>query len=606
MALMIGIVGLWAAIALGTAGVDDRTLEFGKEYTGRKFLGTGEYLDLKYTFTQGENTTQVELAVCENKCEGGKHAKHSDCDASCDKPCNTQKVHHAYLAPVFTPLAPDGTPMAKDAYLRQMNRVLTQERLPHRAESVFGDIKGLTDRGNKFDKLKWIGMDVPCWNTEHCSASQGWVEAEVHSLTVQYQFASDPDWSGPEPEKKGGSGTLRFTVALPKPNLQAPSPPEPNCRCQPPTPAEPPKETGMIPGNFGDGEYAHVDQGGKKRVITGTELASVVKNVVCNDMNTAAITVAAMPDAKVVVPAGWELECIEGNGQNVQLQEDLEIPMSVQQQTLLVSLNPLSRRLDTTKTLRTLCLEIDAPEPRPGMKYRLVPPSSRVLSRLARITRRSSFKGPLDQVRLWIATDFASHAKIGKVLFPPPREAQYLREMWRAAGVGAINPFDLRIQSLMEEKLLLAEGGDPAAVLWCAEAKLKAGNKALIPWLAAQKDTVAKLFAEGPPEADVAIIGALCGALTADGTVESIRAAIALIRAVPEANKPLLYKSVDVLSVAEPLASMSNEAIATVVLEWLETDKPPFSMAIGANVNPALPDSIKSRAKALARGKKAA
>lgn len=321
----------------------------------------------------------------------------------------------------------------------------------------------------------------------------------------------------------------------------------------------------------------------------------MVKSISCNDMNSAVITVAALPGAKVVVPAGWELQCIEGNGQDVQLQEDLEVASA----SLLASLKPFLPIQESQKTVRTLCLDINAPEPKPSMKYRLVPPRNPLLTRLARITRGSSFKGPLDQVRLWIATDYASHASIAKVLLPPPREAQYLRELYRAASVDAVNPFDPRAQNLLEDRFALAEGGDPSALRWFVDTKLASGSVTFIPWLEQQRDLVAKLFTAGPPEADIAHLSAICGTLARSGRLDAVRAAISVVRAVPIEHRAEMYKAYGTLEIGQVLGYTKDESLATMLLDWLESDKPPFAGGMGANVNSALPDSIKSRAKAL-------
>src|SRR5688572_8617948 len=101
MGQMIGVIGLWAVLA-GSGGLGDvRQLEFGKEYEQRHLLGTGEYLYIKFIVADGGTPSQLEFDVCSNKCNGGKHAKHSDCDASCDDACNPRKDHRPYLEPKF-------------------------------------------------------------------------------------------------------------------------------------------------------------------------------------------------------------------------------------------------------------------------------------------------------------------------------------------------------------------------------------------------------------------------------------------------------------------------------------------------------------------------
>lgn len=215
------------------------------------------------------------------------------------------------------------------------------------------------------------------------------------------------------------------------------SPPVVSCKCV--GVQHPPDETGFIPGFVGEGEYAYCEHGGAKRPMTGVDVQKHVTNIVVHNRNSATFTIAPGPTERCFVPAGWELQCTSGGGQNVQLQEDLWIRSLPWPQTITVRIGPPYSHLYSAK-LWTLCLEIGRPEPNERMRYRLVPPSRPSLARLARLVRGSAIRGPWDQARLWIATDHASHAKVQESLLQSPTAGFYLQLLHEAARALAIDP----------------------------------------------------------------------------------------------------------------------------------------------------------------------
>lgn len=262
---MLIAIGFGALLTFFGLGVDGQKIEFDKEYSNKVSLRNGEYLYLKWKFQETGSPARMEYDVCQRRCQGGKHATHDRCDESCDFRCNHFDQHYRNLVPKFYPRGEDGRVQSQADFLRRMGTVLTRERLPFTADHVFGSMQAMLNGRYNFEEFKSVNLTQKCWNTQHCSTSQGWAEAVEIGVTIEYQFASDPDWGGPQPEEMGGKGAIRYFIVLPKPKFHSADRSTPACRCEPPAPPEPPKETGMIPGGFvGDGEHAYVEEAARR------------------------------------------------------------------------------------------------------------------------------------------------------------------------------------------------------------------------------------------------------------------------------------------------------------------------------------------------------
>ncbi len=609
MVLKFGVLVIGLLMWQGTMQPQAKTkFEPGKSYVSNVPISLGDGMTWTWSAVEVQGDNSILFDECGPTCKGKKHSAHKDCDESCDNECQIARpMHTKFVRPVCIDLGAEGENPAPRPHSEKLNNDFDKFGFPStwNASQYFSrpteylyvkNIEGIPLRAP-------ASSEKACWNTGPCSKSAVNMKAKTFILTIEYQLHADPDGSGPQPQQLGPKGTLRYKVLVPTNEFLEPAAPVSNCKCEMSAPVEPPKDHGYLPGGKREeGEYAWVEEGGKKRVMTGQEMASLVTNVTCNDMNTATFQIAPMPMVKACIPAGWELQCIDGGGQNVQLQEDLEIGFVEHEGNWQASLSPIPF-ITAENTLRTLCLQIDSPEPRPTMKYRLVPPSCEALARLARITRRSSFKGPPDQVRLWIATDFASHAKISKVLIPAPREALYLREMYRAAGVAAINPSDPRVAAIMDNHLLAAEGHDLAAVTWFIQSKLDNKDKSLAAWIQANAAEFKKLFGVGALKDDISLVSEIITCLSQAGGAPEVKAGIALIQAgVPSEHMEAVLKSQGGYSLARLLSSTSDEQVADAILAWFETGKPFFAAGFAKFVNPDLSAAIKLRARALANG----
>jgi hypothetical protein len=328
----------------------------------------------------------------------------------------------------------------------------------------------------------------------------------------------------------------------------------------------------------------------------------LVSNIVCEDMNHAVVSFNPGFEGNVFIPAGWELECISGGGQDVQLVEDLMFAVPALGGSVRVELGPLAASWTSGARVRTLCLDIEKPEPDEQMKYRLMPPKNPFIAALARITRESRFRGPWDQARLWIVTDQASYDQIGKVMRPMVGQGRFLSEMFRAAEVGALSPFDARYAKIMELRFLFAENYEPKAVEWLLASKLITNPQATIGWIKGQSAAVRRLFEEGDAGDDVDLIGLLAYVLARDGGEPGAEAAIWLLeQATPEAHRTAVADSQGARDMAMLLRITSDEKAASVILGWLERATPPIATVAALNVNAELSPTVRERADAIAK-----
>jgi hypothetical protein len=561
------------------------------------------YLKFSSTWKKLDDT-EIPAFTCIKKCNGKKHKKHSECDDSCDEP-ETAKQHSANLEGKYTELAAEGDQAPKQSHGKTLDEAFTKFGLPGTVsgQSILGKPDAIRVFTNEGSGKKAI-ITVPEFNVQvnsnhwakPCSSSQRFVKAKQYEVDVKFELIDQEPNAAPV---AGPSGNLRYKVIIPTTEFSRTTDPYVVCNCEV-TQSEPPKDQGMIPGwtpNPGgsNGEYAWVEENGMKRPIVGSDLAQLISNISVPSMNEAFITQSAMPKGNALIPAGWELECINDEGQDVQLQDDY--PIYLAEPGLLWAQEGFSLSEEQQKKLRVLCLEIHKPQPTTAMKFRLKPPRDIALMALAQMFKNSRIRGPWDQVRLWIATDKASFDEMAKVLMPMPGPATYVRGLWQCALAGAISTLDPKIRTLMENRFLLAENSTPEADRWMLSEKLKLDPKGIAKWFLGQKSAVASLFTQGDPKEDIDLINVLASELANNGGAEGLAAALFLLKeATPEAHRAALVNMEGAEDIALALMAVSDEKTANAILDWLEIVKPKTTTLGCLNVNPALSDAIKERA----------
>lgn len=572
-------------------------------YSDKKELsidGYGSEMEWSWTFEEKE-TKSIAVLECTNACQGKKHTKHEDCDLSCDDACDKrpgQFAHYKVLAPTMEDIDSKGNSLPAGTNDKKINEDFVKFGIPSLV-SANSKVTTSVDKAfsKKYDGGTWV---VTCssdhWNKSPCSTSVKIIDVKVYWVTVDYRmWDNSKEADGTTKHTDGPKGTLKYKVTIPDGGTLRVAGTSITCKCQV-LQEPPPKDHGYIPGHNGSGgEYAYVDNGGTKEMVTGAVLNGVVKEITCHDMTKATLVVGPTANA-VFIPAGWEFDCVDGSCQDVQIVENILIEASLLERRIEVNISPT---YDFQKTLRLMCLEIEKPEPREGKKYVLLPPSSPALARLAQLTRDTRFRGPWDQVRLWIATDFATPEKIAKVLIPAPGPGTYVRELFKAAIVDAISTKDPRIAKLMSPALLLAENFDGPAVEWFLNERLLADEAATCKWLIGQGSAIAELFKKGDSKDDLELLGRIVRTLGRRGSAASVGAAIwVLSKGCPDAYRQALIDSAWGTDFAMSLGEMDMEA-ARATLEWLSTAKPAYAAIAALGLNDDHKEKLGALAKAV-------
>lgn len=603
------IVGILASGLLFTAlTVPDAQTSGPKKSGSKKFRVSGAeaspkekvFFDVKWEVENaGAGEPYNPISPCGRPCQGKKHTKHSDCDSSCDsqrcfhESFGADAGHHLVQRLINRKeLGEEGNDPPKRSHAMNMNSDFERFGMPNNM-SAEGWLHILLSAASESAHLR-----VPCWNKTPCSFSKVTFPTEKKIIKVEYELTIEREVDGRVVVEKGPKRTLRWLVTQlpPTPEGAQTEPPTIHCKCEA---VQTPPQQGMVFGSKGEGEFAYATTGGQSRTITGQDIGRVVTGIAVHNMNQATVSLASGEFDQFVIPAGWEMECTSGGGQNVQLQQDIVLTLMPWGQTFTFAHGGGAPFADDQR-LRIMCLQIEKPEPKEGMKYRLVPPSSPALARLARMTRESRIRGPWDQTRLWIATDNASLERIQKVLIPSPDERIYLREMHQAYDANAINISNPETQEIMEFRLAFAENVDIADAEWLVRSKFRVAAKRSSAEMRECGTDIKNMFASRPAES-AAFVSKLARAVceATDGK-EVLTAVWLLNEATPEGHRKAAANSDDALIVASTVLEPCDPAVATAILAWLEKTRPPYAAVIGLNFHESLPSGLRERARRLA------
>lgn len=584
-------------LALPVAGLAQRTPlpegfpTDGQTKSSEFLLGIGSGVETTSTYTREDDTRQP-LFTCVRECEGKKHTEHSVCDLSCDKACPATEQHgrpHVYSFPGdTTELAPEGNGAPARPHADQLNRDFTRFNFPStwQARNALRRVElALIRTRDYFDAV----FRADHWNETPCSSSTKSVNCVTYTVTVQYTLF---DTNG-QTVTRGPSGTLRYRVRIPVWREVTEGEKETNCKCER-------KQEGTLEHGYlyqPSEAYAFIEEDDKKRPLTGSDINTLVNSVTVHDMNNATLSYTANWMGEVFIPAGWEFECTMGGGQGVQLVDDLRFMAFPGNGEIRLSLAP-PWVLRDEKKLRVMCTEINKPEPTADMTYRLVPPRHAPLARAAQIARVSNFRGPWDQMRLWIASDQATYKEVEDKLFPPPLESQYVTALRQLAQAGAIDPMEARYQRLMEARLVFMPVPDLAAVRWLVMMRATSDPAKLCAEVRGLAKEIAAVLEE---EGGARLVGEVVGLLALEAGDEGVRTALWCVEtAVPEAHRRAVVDAGSELALA--LERTKDADVATALLDWIEKHKPMAATAGLATINPELPTALRERALGLAKG----
>lgn len=557
---------------------------------GEKTMTT---VEAKWTWKRSENLAAGSYWVfCSNECQGKKHFLHENCDLSCDKTCNGG--HSFDLAP-FSSYTSNYREVEDD--MKRFGVSGEIEGLGYALSGAVLEQMKLTEYANDpANTYKWRSQ---CWNKDPCSAAFKDYDKVLFTATVTYTLMRTTTMDdGSTLVTKGPvrNHEVVLDVAVPG-SMRDKAPKKVNCRCS--IISDEKGEVGLLDG-VGDTEL-YCLHGDEKHALAQGQLAQIGLTVVGEDMNKFTLTVGKPPAEceKFVIPAGWEFLCEDGSAQDTLLVEDAEL-ITVGNTAVLASTRPsgLWAIVDVlTKQARTLCLNINKKEPSPGLKYKLVPPSDPRKVELARMTRDSRFRGPWDQVRLWIVTDRATMDEIGKVLVPGPTPRMYLRELHTVVNRHLFTIDPAKDAKIVDNKLLLAYAPDEEAIDWFVDWKMRHDKTKALSFLKANAKTLAEQFKDNKPEDAAAGVATLAGALARRGGPEGGKAAVDMLL------DPALAPYRDVIvndthqgQVVGPLTFTADVGLANRILDLIEATKTPVGVWACQNVAPGLPQEVKDRA----------
>jgi hypothetical protein len=558
----------------------------------------GVHLDFSWKTEKAADVDWLPVFSCVNECKGKVHAKHQECDLSCDKRCGSEasfpgrKGHIRYLESSLEDRAAGFDAPPAQSNLSTLDRAFTAARLPSssRAEWYLGSaLKTSLERLPQGRRVFEPSLfDYDHFNETPCSLRSLEMANVRYNVTVDYSLSETTKEGNAYKTGPAVMGQLFFVLHIPDATRVRVSEPTVSCQCEPVQ--TPPTRTGFLPRGKGMDQYAFVLNNDMMRPVTAMDLTSTVSGIVANDMNTASLTLMPPAVGELFIPAGWELQSVGGEGQNLQLQEDLDLRFGW---NLFANTNGGL----APKTVRVMCLEITKPEPRPEMKYRLVPPGNPLIARLSALTKAARVRGPWDQMRLWIATDAAPYEKIAKTLVPAPGQGTYVREMYRAATVGAVSPYESRYAAIMDLKLLLAKNYDPAAVRWFLAAKLRTAPEETLAWFArATSSDWGQVLDRGTPKEDEALVGLLVAGLAQGGGAKE---AVQVLGRLPEEHRQAVTESAGLRDAFVPVLMGSDAGAASAVLDWLLLAKPSYAAVAAAQLNPGFPEALQAKAKAI-------
>ncbi|MBS1713723.1 MAG: hypothetical protein JST30_05240 [Armatimonadetes bacterium] len=534
---------------------------------------------------------------CGGFCRGKKHLLHEQCDQSCDTPCTA--IHDVSLGPLFPDME---VPEQLDQDVARFTGMSETRNYGYTAMTATYERMG--GQAYESDPALQLKAKFGCWNQDPCSYKQKVYDVHDIECVLTYTLKREtrmPDGSVVTTQGPVRTSKISGTVPVPD-SVRDGEGKEVVCRCSIVS-DDKDKEVGFWgPGDNGTGLVCM--HGDDRHRLDGKGLEGLGLTLVGQSMDRFTVTVSNKPPDcdKLIIPAGWEFQCVDGSLQDTVLVEDATIEFmtgsNVGSLTLNVEANPWNVFDRAVKDVRTLCLNIKKREPEPGKQYRLVPPSRPAVVDLARMTRDSRFKGPWDQTRLWIVTDRASLDDVGKVLLPGPTPRMYLRELYTVVerNLFRIDPkTDLK---LADNRLFVTSAPDEGPLDWFVAWKVRNDKAKSLAWLKGNTKALVALFEKEKVEEAAEGVAMLAAALTKTRDKDATMTAVEILLdphlepyRKPVANDP--HSS----SVTALLTWTTDAVLAGKVLDYIEACRPPSAPFACRNVSKDLPQDVQDRAK---------
>ncbi|HXH60562.1 MAG TPA: hypothetical protein VNI20_04325 [Fimbriimonadaceae bacterium] len=520
---------------------------------------------------------------CYRWCKGSKPMKHSECDDSCDyfEHCSHwQKSLDASIQDYYgkgaLPTIVDGASYYNDYNLRALGACVSWQAM-----------KGWSDNLSKYS----IPVSDKHWNKTPCTLGDLYYAFRIYDVRADYKLYVESVGTHKEELQAHGGGIV-CTVYVPEPgpfarklslncscshtgltegNVELLWPeykPQPNkpkpTKPQPPTNSEQANNTSMNYGNAftESGEFVSMQNLGSEYNM----------NVACTDMNHAQLTFQPRQDVSenVSLYAGQVYVPADGDYQSVGLIDNIRTTFSFGSE-LHGPWAPETKTYDA----HVLCLNMHKKEPAAGVKYTQGRMPAPEVGRLLAYSAKSMFRGPWDQIRVWIATDHATYDEAAKVLVPMVSASMYVQCLRDDEEIGGVRLDAPEYLDCMNPRLLAAKDLSVENAAWLAGHLATSKAKKTADWI---RGNASRLAAQSPK-----VISAELPILAAKGDEKS---KITLLQCLPKVVKD--PQSCDLEGVYR-LVLDDNPAVARAALKAIKAIRPPsaklwVALADGAKI----------------------
>lgn len=502
-----------------------------REYRNERRTGSGvvgtEFYSLVYSVslrvipTDTVREDEENTMECRVECQGKKHAKHDECDTSCDKPC--RKKHELKMRGTYKPLIPNMRQARKDSARLAMAAGGT----PGGDDWTSASSSALRDIQRDAEKLHTITM---AHSTKPCGTVKRWFGRRKHEVEVRGQFRKVGYYMTggqrtPIDEPAGEHTKVVAETWIPD-NEPLTESEGWVCHCFKPkeTPQDQPR-TGKPPlmdprtptySGLGyrrpDGTLV-IPEKDKVSVKTTGDGINYVNTAITN--NTGEDLVVSMMPGTIAVPK-------DDSYQIMVMMADAELLIPASSTALLALRGPTVMTGEGVLKARAACTEITKRQPTERTEFTLQPSNDDHLAAICQKTNKSRIRLGKEQARVWIYKDKATIDEINKVLVPGVTPGMYLDALRDVENVGSVDVATNEFKRCFEPKLLLGVTASAEATDWFVDRMAQTNPKALATFLEKSKAELATMLMLGKDKIEVQHVADLFRALF-ECEAESIR-----------------------------------------------------------------------------------
>lgn len=548
---------------------------------------------------------------CSQPCRGNKHLLHKQCDSSCDGPCTA--IHQYPVLSRVRLFMKEFENMGQiGAGLNRFGIGGMEAALHYSAELKLKQDLQVVDK----DAVGPLDFNWKSghWNDKPCSTDSKLVRMFSRKIVAKWKlirFDSAPD--GRQIQVDGPSGEV-VAGYLESPDHQAiPAEHRTNCRCSIAPDTE--NEHGMVPGNTGAGTgpgNTHVAETGvcmgngtTCNQATDKMLADCKFEIVCENMNTCTVSATNPTNEPMVLCVNPGAVCVpnDPNVQNMGVVDRIEMRMEAGQSVSMdvpISHGPFEFPPPNVAAKgRVLCLNMKKKEPHAGIKFKVGLPAHAFIAELAAYSSTQRFRGSREQIRMWIATDFATIDDIGKVLVGGAGEGTYLMALHEIHFKSSLDATSAPFRKCWQPSLLLGGSVDGDTAAWFIANMTRFDGPGLAKWIRSNHADLAELLGSQSKDYERVHLATVSRELGASRNPDVRSAAIEfLLKGVPNAARTDLAKNGGIDGIGSWLKSGDTKA-AESAFAVLEAYPSPAARYWASNLAQSMPDTLKERAKKL-------